>query len=139
MPKPPVPAEVDAFLRRPNPAVIATLRPGGQPHSVATWYLWDGRRVLVNMAASRRRLDYLRRDGRVALTALGEESWGRHVSILGHVASIERDADLSGIDSLALHYAGMPFPRRDEERWNAWIEVDDWHGWEGGSPWPPGS
>ena len=38
MPLVPVPAEVDAFLRLPNPAVIATLRPDGSPHSVPTWY-----------------------------------------------------------------------------------------------------
>ena len=30
----PVPAEVDEFLRLPNPAVVATLRPDGSPHTV---------------------------------------------------------------------------------------------------------
>jgi PPOX class probable F420-dependent enzyme len=134
-----MPAEVDAFLRRANPAVIATLRPDGAPHCVATWYLWDGQRMLVNMADSRRRLDYLRGDGRVALTALGDEQRAHHVSILGHVTSIEREDDRSGIDSLARHYSGEPFHNRGQERWNAWIEVDQWHGWEGGSPWPKGS
>jgi Pyridoxamine 5'-phosphate oxidase len=39
MPKPPLPPELDALLREPNPAVIATLKPDGAPHSVATWYL----------------------------------------------------------------------------------------------------
>ena len=40
MPKPPIPEELQALLREPNPAVIATLKPDGAPHSVATWYLW---------------------------------------------------------------------------------------------------
>ncbi len=37
MPPVPVPADVDEFLRRPNPAVVGTLRPDGSPHTVVTW------------------------------------------------------------------------------------------------------
>lgn len=58
MPRTPVPPDVDEFLSRPNPATIATLRPDGSPHSAATWYDWDGGRVLVNMDATRLRLEY---------------------------------------------------------------------------------
>ncbi len=62
MPPPPVPPEVDAFLAEPNPAVIATVRPDGSPHSVPTWYDWEHGRALVNMDESRLRLRFLRRD-----------------------------------------------------------------------------
>ena len=48
---------VGEFLTRPNPAVIATLRPDGFPHTAATWYVWEDGRVLVNMDATRRRLE----------------------------------------------------------------------------------
>ena len=61
----PFPDHVRAMLDEPNPAVIATLRADGQPVTVATWYLMDGERVLVNMDEGRRRLDHLRRDARV--------------------------------------------------------------------------
>ena len=48
MPRPPLPDDVVEFLRRPNPAVIASSRPDGQPVSVATWYaLDDDRRLFV--------------------------------------------------------------------------------------------
>ena len=47
MSKPPLPEAAVAMLRKPNPAVITTLRPDGQPVSTATWYLWDDGRVLV--------------------------------------------------------------------------------------------
>src|SRR5262249_48415019 len=124
------------FLRQPNPAVIATVAPDGNLHSVATWYLWDDGRVLVNMDRSRRRLEHLQRDVRVALTALGIQSWGRHVSITGRVGPVERDPDNADVDRIARHYTGEPFPRRDQERWSAWIEVERWHGWDGGGPWP---
>jgi PPOX class probable F420-dependent enzyme len=129
MPKPPLPADVEALLRRPNPAVIATLKPNGAPHTVATWYLWEDGRVLVNMDDSRARLDYLRRDPRVSLTALESGNWYRHVSIRGRVVSIEPDEDLRDIDRLSRHYGGRPYPNRDRPRTSAWIEVDTWHFW----------
>ena len=56
MPPAPIPPEIEEFLRKPNPAVVATVRPDGSPHSVATWYdLVDGL-ILLNLAATRARL-----------------------------------------------------------------------------------
>lgn len=135
MPKPPLPAELDAFLREPNPAVIATLRADGRPHSAATWYLWEQGRLLVNMDESRRRLEHLRHDPRVSLTVLGAEEWYRHVTLEGRAVALEPDSDLAGIDRLARHYTGEPFAHRDRPRVNAWIEVDAWHAWAGAGAW----
>ena len=104
MPKPPLPAELDEFLQRPNPAVIATLKPDGAPHTVATWYLWEGGRILVNMDEGRARLEYLRRDPRVSLTVIDGDDWYRHVSLRGRVVSLEDDTDLAEIDRLSQRY-----------------------------------
>jgi len=128
MPKPPIPEELQALLREPNPAVIATLKPDGAPHSVATWYLWEDGRVLVNMDASRARLDYLRKDPRVSLTVLDGGDWYRHVSIRGRVVSLEPDEELKDIDRLCRHYRDQDYPSRNP-RFSAWIEVDTWHAW----------
>ena len=73
---PRLPDELKAFLAEPNPSVIATLTPKGEPHSAATWYLWDDGRVLVNMAATRKRLEHMRRDPHVSLTVLDKEASG---------------------------------------------------------------
>jgi PPOX class probable F420-dependent enzyme len=129
MSKPPLPEAAVAMLRKPNPAVITTLRPGGQPVSVATWYLWDDGRVLVNMDEGRKRLEHLRNDPRVALDVLDESDWYTHLSITGHVDQMGEDTGLSGIDRLARHYTGTPYPQRDRRRISAWIAVDGWHGW----------
>jgi PPOX class probable F420-dependent enzyme len=129
MPQLPLPPEVDEFLRQPNPAVVATLRPDGSPHTVATWYDWDGARVLLNMDESRLRLRFMRRDPRVALTALGVDSWYSHVSLIGRVVSIEDDPDLRDIDRLARRYTGREFRSRDARRVSAWLEPDRWHAW----------
>jgi PPOX class probable F420-dependent enzyme len=130
MPEPPVPDDLSELLARPNPAVIATLRPDGWPHSVATWYLWEGGRILVNLDASRARLEFMRKDPRVALTVLDGDAWYRHVSLRGEVVSIEPDEDLADIDRIATHYRGEPYPNRTDPRVSAWIEVTRWHRWQ---------
>ena len=130
MPELPFPADVRELLRKPNPAVVATLRSDGQPVSVATWYLLeDDDRVLLNMDVTRVRLQHLRRDPRVTLTALDEKSWYTHVSLVGRVVEMRDDVDLVDIDRLSRHYRDQPYPQRDSPRVSAWMEVDRWHGW----------
>jgi PPOX class probable F420-dependent enzyme len=129
VPKPPLPDKVNELLAKPNPSVIATVRPDGQPVTVATWYLWEGGRILVNMDEGRRRLDYLRHEPRVSLTVLDSEDWHTHVSLQGRVAELRDDPELVDIDRLARRYLGKPYPNRERGRISAWIEVDRWHGW----------
>lgn len=124
-----MPPEVVELLERPNPAVITALRPDGQPVSVATWYVLDGDRILVNMDEGRKRLDYLRADPRVSVTVLDENGWYTHVSMQGRVVEISADEGLAGIDLIARHYTGERYSNRERGRVNAWIEVDRWHGW----------
>ena len=129
MPRPPLPPELDEFLARPNPCVIASIRPDGTPHTAATWYDWENGRVLVNMDESRRRLEYLRANANVALTMLDEGNWYRHVSLIGRVASLEPDPELRDIDRLSQRYRNRPYPTRESARFSAWIEVERWHAW----------
>ncbi|PJE97286.1 PPOX class F420-dependent oxidoreductase [Streptomyces carminius] len=129
MSKPPLPEAAVAMLERANPAVIATLRPDGQPVSTATWYLWEDGRVLVNMDEGRKRLEHVRRDPRVTLTVLAEGDWYTHLSLIGRVVELRDDEELADIDRLARHYLGKPYPRRDRRRVSARIEIDRWHGW----------
>ena len=94
MPKAPLPPEVAELFARPNPAVVAVLRPKGAPMSVATWYLVeDDGTVLLNMDAGRARLDWMREHPEVALTALKEGEWYTHVSIRGTVVRWEDDPE----------------------------------------------
>jgi len=133
MPPPPLPPSVEALVRRANPAVVASVRPDGTPHTAATWYdVEDDGRVLLNMDDSRLRLQFLRRDPAVALTILDSGSWYRHVSLLGRIVEIAPDADLAGIDRLSVRYMGAPYSDRTSPRTNAWMEVDSWHGWDFG-------
>ena len=129
MPTPPLPDDAIALLLQPNPAVITSNRQDGQPVSVATWYLWQDGRVLVNMDQARKRLEYLDNDPRVSLTVLAAGDWYTHVSLQGRVVQLAPDDDLVDIDRIATHYTGNPYRVRDRRRVSAWIDVDRWHGW----------
>lgn len=130
MPKPPLPEQTAELFRQPNPAVIAVVMPDGQPVSVATWYLVeDDGRVLVNMDAERARVEWMRADPRVSLTALKVGEWYTHVSIRGRVVEWRDDPDLVDIDRLSQHYGGGDYRVRDRARVSALIEVEHWHGW----------
>jgi PPOX class probable F420-dependent enzyme len=129
MPPVPVPPEVDAFLAKPNPAVVGTVSPGGEAHTAATWYDWEDGRVFLNMDESRLRLRYMRANPSAALTVLGDDDWYAQVTLLGRVVSIEDDPDLAGIDRLSLRYTGRPFASRDAVRVSAWLQPDRWSAW----------
>jgi PPOX class probable F420-dependent enzyme len=135
LPSGPLPQDVLDLLAHPNPAVMATLAADGRPVTVATWYLLeaDGR-ILLGLDAGRARLDHLRRDPRVSLTALAQDSWYTHVSVQGHVVSITDDEGLRDIDRLADHYTGQPYRDRVRPRVSVHVEIDRWHGWSAGRP-----
>jgi PPOX class probable F420-dependent enzyme len=130
-----LPDKVRALLSRPNPAVMATIAADGRPVTVATWYLLepDGT-ILLGLDAKRARLDHLRRDPRVSLTALAQDDWYTHVSVQGTVASIADDEGLRDIDRLAAHYTGRPYRNRERPRVSAHLHIERWHGWSGGAP-----
>ncbi len=129
MPTPPLPPAVADFLTRPHHATVSTVRRDGHPVSVPTWYLYEGGRVLLNMDEGRVRLQHLRRDPRVSLSAMDPQDWITHVSLLGRVVELVPDEGLADIDRLSHHYGGRPYPVRDRARVSAWVEVDRWHGW----------
>lgn len=129
MPRVPVPPEIDAFLAQPNPAVVGTVSPQGEPHTAATWYDWENGRVLLNMDESRLRLRNLRANAAVSLTVFAGADWYHHVSLLGRVVSLEADSELADIDRLSVRYTGRPFANRSAHRVSAWMEPTRWHTW----------
>jgi PPOX class probable F420-dependent enzyme len=136
MPGLPLPPEADALLRRANPAVIATLRRDGSPHTAVTWYDWDGERILVNMDASRLRLANIRSDPRVSVTVMDGPDWYRQLTLFGRVDEIRDDDEFADINRLSLRYTRREFRNRSRPRVSALIAPERWYGWEGSSHWP---
>ena len=135
MPETPIPQHILDVLSKPNPAVMATLAADGRPVTVATWYMLepDGT-ILLNFEDARVRLQHLRRDPRIALTALDSENWYVHVSLQGRVGPIVEDVDLRSADRASMHYRGEPYRVRDHARVYTHMMVDRWHAWEAGGP-----
>lgn len=131
MPQAPLPSDVLDFLRKPNPAVVATIRGDGSPHATPTWYMVeeDGS-ILLSASRGRARLRFLERDSRLALSVIDGGDWFRHVSMMGVVVRMAPDAGLADIDRLARHYTGRPYDRRDRPRVSVWMRIDSWHGWD---------
>jgi PPOX class probable F420-dependent enzyme len=129
MPPLPLPDHLVEMLGLANPAVVGTVRPDGSPHTSATWYEWQDGRVLLNMDAGRARLGFMRHTPEVSLTVLDRRDWFRHVSLFGHIAEFRDDDGMQGIDRLAERYLGRPYPKRDQDRVNAYLQVERWYGW----------
>ena len=81
MSKLPLSARVAELLLKPNPAVVASIRPNGTPHTAATWYEWRGGRVLLNMDSGRRRLAYMRSNPSVSVNVMDVDDMYRSVSL----------------------------------------------------------
>lgn len=129
MSRPPLPADAAEMLRRPNPCVMATVRPDGTPVTTATWYLWEDDHVVVSLDAERARLRHLRADPRVSFTVLAEDSWYSHVSLIGRVVELRDDQGMADINRISRHYGGSDYPDQERPRVTAVVEVERWHGW----------
>jgi len=130
MPTTPMPDQVLELLRRPNPAVMATLAADGRPVTVATWYLLeDDGRILLGLDATRVRIKHLRADPRMSLTVLADDDWYTHVSLQGRVGPITDDEGLRDIDRLSRHYGGQDYADRESPRVSTHLTVERWHGW----------
>ena len=120
------PAVLD-LLRRPNPAVVATVGSAGAPISAAVWYLWDEGSVLLTMSGTSPRRRQLTRDPRVTLTVLDGDDWYRQVTVHGTAEQVDDDRGLAVIDRISQHYEGAPFEDRERNHAFARVRVTEWN------------
>lgn len=95
------------LLTGPVYAVLTTLAPDGQPENTVVWCSWDGEHVIVNTAAGRRKEKNVRRNPKVALTAIDPDNPLRWIDVRGIVEEIADDADFASINAHAKLYAGV--------------------------------
>ncbi|MGB6838266.1 MAG: TIGR03618 family F420-dependent PPOX class oxidoreductase [Dehalococcoidia bacterium] len=97
--------EIDQFLRSPNIAIMATVRPDGQPHAVPTWYDYQNGEIVLHMGLRSRRYRNLRRNDRVTLCMDTRTPPYKAVVIQGRaVTEVGTDDDCSR--RMALAYLG---------------------------------
>jgi PPOX class probable F420-dependent enzyme len=112
-----------------NPAVLATVRDDGSPHTVAVWFDWVEERVLLNMDVNRKRLAYVEANPNASITILDGENWLRQLTVRGPI-SLEPDEGLVTVDRLAHRYIGHEYPIRDRPRVTAWLQPEHWFLWD---------
>jgi len=76
--------EIEAFLKGPNVAVVATVTPNGSPHAVPTWYDYEGGEIVLHMGPSSRRYGNMKRNNRVTVCVDTRKAPYKAVVIEGH-------------------------------------------------------
>ncbi len=90
-------------------AVLATLRPQGQPHLSVVWCMTDGDEVLISTLRDRLKYRHLTRDPRATLLVYPRENPNSYVSLEGTVVIQEADA-AQLIQRLSMRYKGRAYP-----------------------------
>jgi PPOX class probable F420-dependent enzyme len=91
-------------------AHLATLMPDGRPQSTPVWCEFDGRHVLINSAAGRRKDKNIVRDGRVALSLTDPENPYNYIEVRGRVVERTEKGAVDHINHLSMKYLGKPYP-----------------------------
>jgi PPOX class probable F420-dependent enzyme len=100
----------------PNVAVVAALREDGTPHQTVVWVDWDGEHVLLNLATTRSKLEYMKRDPRVSVLVLDRSNPFRWFRVEGEVVETTLEGAYKHIVRQAGVYLGKEeYPRRPGE------------------------
>lgn len=78
----PTPSQ-DAFMRKPNTAVLATVDAKGRAHAVPVWYLWTGEVFEMIGGTNSAKMRHIERTGRATLCIDSREGAVFHVTAEG--------------------------------------------------------
>jgi PPOX class probable F420-dependent enzyme len=84
--------ELEAFLTKPNHAVVGVNRADGAPQLTVTWYIWDGKTFFFSTKKDRAKYFNMKRDPSISLLINNfEEKW--YVVAYGYAEIIEQNHD----------------------------------------------
>ncbi len=106
----PIPEKFHDLFSRALLAVLTTVNPDGQPHSVPVWCDFDGEHVRVNMPAATKKARNLKRNPKLSLLLIDQESRFHWIEIQGHVSEVRDEAHgaRDHINKLSEKYTGNP-------------------------------
>ncbi|MBA8827362.1 hypothetical protein FHX42_004758 [Saccharopolyspora lacisalsi] len=99
-----IPQDYEDILTKRAFAHIATIGPNGEPQSNPVWVDWDGRYLKFSQTTTRQKYRNLRREPRIAVSALDPEQPYRYLEVRGRVVNVEDDQDNAFIDRMAKKY-----------------------------------
>ena len=97
--------DVEEFLREPNVAALATVRPDGRPHVTPVWYDFDGREFTVSTYRTTQKLKNVARKGFAALCVYTQQLPYRLVIVEG-TARVGSPIDNVWRERVARRYLG---------------------------------
>ena len=109
------PNEMDAFLREPYLAVVATLGPDGIPHLTPVWHHFDGLRFMLLCEPFTVKVRNTKRDRRVSLCISTDGESARYVHVQG-TATVSDDWDPELLRTMSLKYVGADEGERHFQR-----------------------
>lgn len=95
------PEAIDALLRRPLLARLATIDEDGYPAIVPVWFEWDGASLWIVARARARYVADLVRNPRVAVSVIADDDPDRRIQVRGRAEVVSGPAALEG-ETLAL-------------------------------------
>ena len=106
---------VRTLIEGPNQAHLATILPGGAPHSVPLWIGMEGDRIAFLTGPGSRKAHNLEADPRVAISITDREQPFSMATIRGRVTErLEGDRAWEIIDRIATVYTGGPYPEHSD-------------------------
>lgn len=100
-------------------AHVATVGPGGEPHSSPVWFDWDGESIKFSLTTGRQKYRNLERDKRISLSIIDPENDYRYVEVRGELVDVEPDPNIDFISRMAKKYIDKdryPWHREGDER-----------------------
>jgi hypothetical protein len=84
---------LDAFLQEVHLLDIATITPGGFPHTTPVWYLWDGEHFLISTTRTRKKARNLAKNPNAGFSIAPEEL--SYKAVVGY-GTVEMEPDAGG-------------------------------------------
>jgi PPOX class probable F420-dependent enzyme len=108
-----LPAEVRALFEAPNYAHLATILPGGGPHTVPVWAGIDDGKIAFLTSPTSRKARNLAVDSRVAISVTDHNQPYAMALVRGHVTGrLDGESAWDMIDCISRKYTGQPYPLR---------------------------
>lgn len=115
----PLPENWKTILKQPVLVHFTTVMADGSPQTSPVWVDIDGDDILINSAVGRVKDKNVRRDPRVAVSAVDPDNAYRALMVRGRVVDITTEGAEAQIDTLAKKYIGQdtyPWRRPGEVR-----------------------
>ncbi len=103
-----IPASHKDLIEQLIVSTLATVTPGGKPHTTAIWRYYDGSHILFITSRGLQKEKNLQANPHVSIMILDPQDPYRYLEVRGVVDQITEDGALEQLDQIAHFYTGKP-------------------------------